>query len=134
MSDISACLLASPGSVSHNFPARLSDSHSRIYSPRYAELVFYTLSFGNIDLSKPFSDHAVQNKLTPFISMQNHYSLVYREEEREMMPTLKHFGVGSIPWSPLARGFLTRSLTEQIETKRSESDWYVKPTHAYRRI
>ncbi|KAJ6544784.1 NADP-dependent oxidoreductase domain-containing protein [Mycena vulgaris] len=38
----------------------------------------------------------------------NQYSLLYREEEREMMPTLKHFGVGSIPWSPLARGALTR--------------------------
>ena len=38
------------------------------------------------------SDYAIQNKLTPFISMQNHYNLVYREEEREMFPTLKvHF-------------------------------------------
>ena len=35
------------------------------------------------------TDYAIQNKLTPFISMQNHYNLVYREEEREMMPTLK---------------------------------------------
>lgn len=52
--------------------------------------------------------------------MQNHYSLVYREEEREMMPTLKHFGVGSIPWSALARGFLCRPLGEQ--TKRGASD------------
>ena len=37
----------------------------------------------------PCTDYAISNKLTPFISMQNHYNLVYREEEREMMPTLK---------------------------------------------
>ncbi|KAF8607860.1 Aldo/keto reductase [Ceratobasidium sp. AG-I] len=65
-------------------------------------------------------NYAIANNLTPFISMQNHYSLVYREEEREMMPTLKMFGVGCIPWSPLARGFLTRPLDQQ--TKRGESD------------
>ncbi|KAF9069368.1 aryl-alcohol dehydrogenase [Rhodocollybia butyracea] len=64
--------------------------------------------------------YAIQNKLTPFISMQNHYSLVYREEEREMFPTLKQFGVGSIPWSPLARGLLSRPLDQQ--TKRGEVD------------
>ncbi|KAJ7219379.1 NADP-dependent oxidoreductase domain-containing protein [Mycena pura] len=58
-------------------------------------------------------NYAIENKLTPFISMQNHYSLVYREEEREMFPTLKHFKVGSIPWSPLGRGLLTRPLSEQ---------------------
>ena len=88
--------------------------------------------------------------------MQNHYNLVYREEEREMMPTLKvrgtififhllllppssavvshllflfffprlprsqHFGVGSIPWSPLARGALTRPLGER--TIRADND------------
>ncbi|KAJ7364283.1 aryl-alcohol dehydrogenase [Mycena albidolilacea] len=67
-------------------------------------------------------DYAIANKLTPFISMQNHYNLVYREEEREMFPTLKHFGVGAIPWSPLARGALTRPLEKQLETKRAESD------------
>ncbi|KAF7290758.1 Aldo/keto reductase [Mycena indigotica] len=54
-------------------------------------------------------DYALAHNLTPFIAMQNHYNLLYREEEREMMPTLKHFGVGSIPWSPLARGALARS-------------------------
>ncbi|KAH9857414.1 Aldo/keto reductase [Lenzites betulinus] len=71
-------------------------------------------------------NYAIQNNLTPFISMQNHYSLLYREEEREMFPTLKAFGVGSIPWSPLARGMLTRPLN--TESKRAESDkllgWY----------
>ncbi|GJJ08934.1 hypothetical protein Clacol_003154 [Clathrus columnatus] len=70
-------------------------------------------------------NYAINNNLTPFISMQNHYSLLYREEEREMMPTLKHFGVGCIPWSPLARGLLTRPLSEQ--TKRSQTDAYVTP-------
>ena len=75
--------------------------------------------------------------------MQNHYSLLYREEEREMFPTLKvsraltvsginldsggiltqHFGVGSIPWSPLGRGLLTRPL--DTNTVRLKSDGYV---------
>ncbi|KAF9075504.1 oxidoreductase [Rhodocollybia butyracea] len=64
--------------------------------------------------------YAIENKLTPFISMQNNYSLAYREEEREMFPTLKQFGVGSIPWSPLARGLLCRPLDQQ--TKRAQSD------------
>ncbi|QRV94953.1 aldo/keto reductase family protein [Ceratobasidium sp. AG-Ba] len=58
-------------------------------------------------------NYAIMNKLTPFISMQNYYSLAYREEEREMMPTLKMFGVGSIPWAPLSRGYLTRPLSQQ---------------------
>ncbi|TFK34295.1 NADP-dependent oxidoreductase domain-containing protein, partial [Crucibulum laeve] len=53
--------------------------------------------------------------LTPFTSMQNHYSM--------MFPTLKLFGVGSIPWSPLARGLLTRPLAAQ--TKRGETDWLI---------
>jgi 1-deoxyxylulose-5-phosphate synthase len=49
---------------------------------------------------------AKENHLTPFVSMQNHYNLAYREEEREMIALCKHQGVGLIPWSPLARGFL----------------------------
>ncbi|KAJ7788814.1 NADP-dependent oxidoreductase domain-containing protein [Mycena olivaceomarginata] len=65
-------------------------------------------------------NYAITNKLTPFISMQNQYSLLYREEEREMMPTLKHFGVGSIPWSSIARGALSRPLSQQ--SKRAETD------------
>ncbi|KAJ3887637.1 Aldo/keto reductase [Lentinula edodes] len=69
-------------------------------------------------------NYAITNKLTPFISMQNHYNMVYREEEREMVPSLKHFGVGSIPWSPLARGMLTRPLSEQ--TARSGTDPMLK--------
>ena len=57
--------------------------------------------------------------------MQNHYNLAYREEEREMFPTLEHFSVGSIPWSPLARGLLTRPATAQ--TARGQGDWCVAP-------
>ncbi|KAL4268719.1 NADP-dependent oxidoreductase domain superfamily protein [Pleurotus pulmonarius] len=67
-------------------------------------------------------NYAVNNKLTPFISMQNHHNLIYREEEREMFPTLKLFGVGSIPWSPLARGILTRPFGEK--TIRAETDLF----------
>ncbi|KAJ7650041.1 Aldo/keto reductase [Roridomyces roridus] len=70
-------------------------------------------------------NYAIANNLTPFISMQNHYNLLYREEEREMFPTLKYLGVGAIPWSPLARGALTRPLARQNlkETNREASDF-----------
>ncbi|CEL60325.1 hypothetical protein RSOLAG1IB_12338 [Rhizoctonia solani AG-1 IB] len=57
-------------------------------------------------------NYAVNNNLTPFISMQNLYNLIYREEEREMMPTLKMFGVGMIPWSPLSQGVLSRPYSQ----------------------
>lgn len=49
---------------------------------------------------------AAANHWTPFVSMQNHYNLAYREEEREMIPLCRDQGVAVIPWSPLARGFL----------------------------
>lgn len=62
---------------------------------------------------------------TCFISMQNFYNPIYREEEREMMPTLELLGASSIPWSPLARGFLTRPLSEINSTARSGKDPYV---------
>jgi aryl-alcohol dehydrogenase-like predicted oxidoreductase len=58
---------------------------------------------------------------TPFVSMQNHYNLLYREEEREMTPLCRDQGVGIIPWSPLARGRLARE-PEANATKRSETD------------
>ena len=59
-----------------------------------------------------------------FVSMQDHYNLVYREEEREMIPLCIDRGVGVIPWSPLARGFLAgnRSPDRTGETARSKSD------------
>jgi aryl-alcohol dehydrogenase (NADP+) len=59
---------------------------------------------------------------TRFVSMQNHYNLIYREEEREMLPLCLDQGVGVIPWSPLARGRLTRPWDAQ--TARSESDGF----------
>jgi aryl-alcohol dehydrogenase-like predicted oxidoreductase len=55
-----------------------------------------------------------------FVSMQNHYNLAYREEEREMLPLCAREGVGVIPWSPLARGFLARPHEEYLDTARSE--------------
>ncbi|KAJ7181155.1 aryl-alcohol dehydrogenase [Mycena filopes] len=69
--------------------------------------------------------YAITHNLTPFISMQNQHSLVYREEEREMFPTLKHFGVGILPWSPLARGTLTRPFAEQSDTARGSIDFAI---------
>jgi 1-deoxyxylulose-5-phosphate synthase len=57
---------------------------------------------------------------TRFVSMQPHYNLLYREEEREMLPLCADQGVGVIPWSPLARGRLTRQSGEQ--TARSATD------------
>jgi aryl-alcohol dehydrogenase-like predicted oxidoreductase len=61
---------------------------------------------------------------TRFVSMQNHYNLVYREEEREMIPQCIDQGVGVIPWSPLARGVLAGNRTREGErhTTRSGSD------------
>jgi len=61
---------------------------------------------------------------TPFVSMQNHYNLVYREEEREMIPLCIDQGVGIIPWSPLARGLLagSRSRGGEKHTVRAKSD------------
>ncbi len=68
-----------------------------------------------------------------FVSMQNHYNLIYREEEREMLPLCQSEGVGVIPWSPLARGYLTRRPSEREGTTRGKSDgmakdWYDQPS------
>ena len=62
--------------------------------------------------------------LTRFVSMQNHYNLVYREEEREMIPLCREEGIGVIPWSPLARGFLAGNRRKEDfgETVRSKTD------------
>lgn len=64
------------------------------------------------------------NGWTPFIAMQNQLNLLYREEEREMLPLCEDEGVGVIPWSPLARGRLARPLGE--ETVRSRTDGFGK--------
>ena len=62
--------------------------------------------------------------LTRYVSMQNHYNLVYREEEREMIPLCREEGIGVIPWSPLARGFLVGNRRKEDfgETVRSKTD------------
>ena len=57
---------------------------------------------------------------TRFVSMQNHYNLLYREEEREMLPLCADQGIGVLPWSPLARGRLTRPWDEATERSRTD--------------
>jgi 1-deoxyxylulose-5-phosphate synthase len=66
---------------------------------------------------------------TRFVSMQNHYNLLYREEEREMFPLCESEGISVIPWSPLARGRLARGWQTET-TKRSEADPYGKSLYA----
>jgi len=63
-----------------------------------------------------------------FVTMQNHYNLVYREEEREMIPLCRAEGIGIIPWSPLARGFLAGNRSRQTpgETTRAQSDQFAQ--------
>ena len=70
-----------------------------------------------------------------FVTMQNHYNLVYREEEREMIPLCRAEGIGLIPWSPLARGFLTgnRRAQDYGDTSRAKTDalaqkYYYQPS------
>ncbi len=71
---------------------------------------------------------AERNGWTKFVSMQNHYNLLYREEEREMIPQCIDMGVGIIPWSPLARGVLTGNRTRDGErlTPRAASDGFTE--------
>ncbi|MBM7691684.1 aryl-alcohol dehydrogenase-like predicted oxidoreductase [Peribacillus deserti] len=71
---------------------------------------------------------AERNGWTRFVSMQNHLNLLYREEEREMLPLCKEEKIGVIPWSPLARGKLTRDWEET--TARSETDEFGKTLYA----
>jgi aryl-alcohol dehydrogenase-like predicted oxidoreductase len=67
---------------------------------------------------------AAERAGTEFVSMQNHYNLIYREEEREMIPQCLDQGVGAIPWSPLARGMLAgnRTRSGEKQTKRAQTD------------
>lgn len=67
---------------------------------------------------------AERNGWHKFVAMQNHYNLVYREEEREMLPLCRDQGIGVIPWSPLARGFLAgnRRREDKGETNRAKTD------------
>jgi aryl-alcohol dehydrogenase-like predicted oxidoreductase len=68
------------------------------------------------------------NGWTRFVSMQDHYNLLNREEEREMLPLCLDQGIGVIPWSPLARGKLTRDWDDR--TERSETDAFAKSLYA----
>jgi aryl-alcohol dehydrogenase-like predicted oxidoreductase len=77
------------------------------------------------------------NGWTRFVSMQNHYNLIYREEEREMMPLCEAEGVGVLPWSPLARGRLTREWGEtsnRMQTDEFGKTLYVAGEDADRKI
>ena len=65
---------------------------------------------------------ARENHWTPFVSMQNFYNLLYREEEREMLPLCTDERIAVLPWSPLARGRLARPW--DTETPRSQTDLY----------
>jgi aryl-alcohol dehydrogenase-like predicted oxidoreductase len=67
---------------------------------------------------------------TRFVSMQNHYNLLYREEEREMLPLCLDEGIGVIPWSPLARGRLARPWEQKAATDRAGTDEFGKTLYA----
>lgn len=71
---------------------------------------------------------AERNGWTRFVSMQNYLNLLYREEEREMLPLCRAQGIGIIPWSPLARGRLSRDWDETSE--RSSTDEFGKTLYA----
>lgn len=70
------------------------------------------------------------HRLNRFMTMQNHYNLLYREEEREMLPYCENQGLAVIPWSPLARGYLTRPHEEVETTTRGQTDSHAK-NHPY---
>lgn len=77
------------------------------------------------------------NGWSRFVSMQNHLNLIYREEEREMMPLCMDQGIGVIPWSPLARGRLARGVgetTTRIETDRFGKFLYRRTEEADSRV
>src|ERR1700677_4213993 len=75
---------------------------------------------------------------TRFVAMQNHYNLLYREEEREMIPLCQSEGIGVIPWSPLARGRLARpwqaETTKRLETDKFGNTMYSKTEEADRKV
>jgi len=134
----SGCHLAGLGNVRILACKREQTVNFILLSPRNAKCVYTFLLIWELLIVE--TDYAINNNLTPFISMQNHYNLIYREEEREMFPTLKvsrtlniyiniylfifikHFGVGSIPWSPLARGLLTRPFAFKSDSVRGKTD------------
>ena len=66
------------------------------------------------------------NRWATFVSMQNYYNLIYREEEREMLPLCESEGIGVTPWSPLARGLLARPWSDEPQTERAKTDVFAK--------
>ncbi|TBU29634.1 NADP-dependent oxidoreductase domain-containing protein, partial [Dichomitus squalens] len=78
----------------------------------------------------PYQYHAINQNITPFVSVQNHHSSLYRDEEREMFPTLKHFDADSIPWSPLGRELLARHIDGK--TLRLKTDGYIPSRLSWR--
>jgi len=75
-------------------------------------------------------DISEKNGWARFVSMQNYMNLIYREEEREMMGLCAAMGVGTTPWSPLARGRLTRPWSAEAPTYRAETDGYAKTLYS----
>jgi aryl-alcohol dehydrogenase-like predicted oxidoreductase len=75
-------------------------------------------------------DTSDREGLERFLTMQNHYNLLYREEEREMLPLCEQEDIAVIPWSPLARGYLTRSHEQFDATSRGKNDEYARE-HPY---
>jgi aryl-alcohol dehydrogenase-like predicted oxidoreductase len=76
-------------------------------------------------------DISRRNGWAQFVSMQNHVNLLYREEEREMLPLCREEGIGVIPWSPLARGRLTRpwgTITDRSQTDKTGANFYTDAT------
>jgi aryl-alcohol dehydrogenase-like predicted oxidoreductase len=71
--------------------------------------------------------------LVSYETMQNHYHLAYREEERDMLPMCDNEDIGVIPWGPLGQGFLTRPFEELAETERGDPDNFHNPTSEYER-
>jgi len=71
--------------------------------------------------------------LVSYETMQNHYHLAYREEERDMLPLCDRNDIGVIPWGPLGQGFLTRPFEELAETERGDPDNFHNPTSEYER-
>jgi len=74
-----------------------------------------------------------REELVSYETMQNHYHLAYREEEREMLPLCDRNDVGVIPWGPLGQGFLTRPLDELEDTARGDPENFHNPTDEYER-
>ena len=70
--------------------------------------------------------------LERFVSMQNHYALTYREEEREMLPLCAREGIGVVPWGPLAQGFLARPHEAHRDSARADPENHHDPDDAYR--